>query len=269
VRGLTVLVLCLAIATAALWPAAAQTPDPPCAPGVAPGAMIRASDLQNDGGPLTATHTIDLALVRPDDSEDQFKVTLPPGAEAVRGGPGPAFRVDTPGPVPITATWSEYVREPEGFCTASAATTLNIEPAKPLRYIAPRTRSGIIVGEWRVRIGENADLRPVQMRLRGVRRARLPGASAPVETVTFALRGGDKGLTYFGSALRTVRSAGWHFDATWAKRDELRIQMRDHSNRRGRAFGLELELTQAGRRLGRTRLVGRCNDLFCTPRVVR
>ena len=41
--------------------------------------------------------------------------------------------------------------------------------------------------------------------------------------------------------------------------------MRDHSNRKGRGFGVELELTQAGRRLGRTRPVGRCGDLICTP----
>jgi hypothetical protein len=257
-----VLVVCLATASAALWPAAAQAPDPPCAPGVAPSATIRASD-------LTATHQIDLLLETSGREIDDFEVALPPGAVEVHDGPTPAFHVDAPGPVPITATWQHLVLESATYCTASAATTLNVEAAKPLRYLAPRTRGGVLAGDWHVRIGKNADLRPVQMRLRGVRRARVPSASAPVTTVTFALRGGDKGLSYFGKALRTVRSAGWHFDATWARRDEIRISMRDHSNRRGRAFGVELELTQAGRRLGRTRLVGRCNDLFCLPRVVR
>jgi hypothetical protein len=269
VRGVTVLVLSLAVASAAIWPAAAQTPDPadpPCPPGVAPSATIRADD---GAGPLTATHTTALSLETSDEQIDDFTVALPPGAKAVRGGATPAFHVDAPGPVPITATWSHLVLEDASYCTASAATTLNVEPATPLRYIAPRTRSGVIADDWRVRIGENADLRPVQLRVRGVRRARLPGASAPVETVTFALRGGDKGLTYFGRASRTVRSAGWHFDTTWARRDELRISMRDHSNARGRGFGFELELTQASRRLGRTRVVGRCNDLFCIPRRVR
>jgi hypothetical protein len=265
-RGPAVLVLCLAAGSAAVWPAAAQAPDPPCAPGVAPSVTIRADD---GGGALTATHTIGLLLETAETEIDEFSIALPPGADAVRGGASPAFQTDSPGPVPITATWQHLVLEDASYCTASAATTLNIEPAQPLRYIAPRTHSGVIAGDWRVRIGKEADLRPVQLRVRGVRRARLPSASAPVTTVTFALRGGDKGLTYFGRALRTVRSAGWHFDATWDERDEIRIAMRDHSNRRGRGFGFELELTQAGRRLGRTRVVGRCNDLYCIPRAVK
>jgi hypothetical protein len=230
---------------------------------------IRASDVQDGGGSLTATHTIDLWLETAERDIDEFTVALPPGAVAERGGASPAFHVDAPGPVPVTVTWSHFVIGTAEECTASAATTLNVEPAQPLRYVAPRTRGRVLASDWRVHIGKNADLRPLQLRVRGVRRARLPGASAPVETVNFALRGGDKGLTYFGRSLRTVRSAGWHFDASWVGRDEIRIAMRDHSNRRGRAFGFELELRQAGRRLGRTRVVGRCNSLYCTPRTVR
>jgi hypothetical protein len=262
VRSLTALGLCLAAASTTVWPAAAQAPDPPCPPGVAPSATIRT-------GNLTATHPIDLLLQTSEDEIGEFEVALPPGAVQDGWSAPTAFHVDAPGPVPITATWRHFAPELGGYCSASTASTLNVGPAKPLRYTAPRTRGGVLAGDWRVRIGKNADLRPVQMRLRGVRRARVPSASAPVTTVTFALRGGDKGLSYFGKALRTVRSAGWRFDATWARRDEIRISMRDHSNRRGRAFGVELELTQAGRRLGRTRLVGRCNDLYCAPRTVR
>ena len=43
-------------------PAAAQAADPPCPPGVAPSATLRASDLERDSGQLTATHTINLEL---------------------------------------------------------------------------------------------------------------------------------------------------------------------------------------------------------------
>jgi hypothetical protein len=264
VRGLAVLVLCLAV----VWPAAAQAADPPCAPGVAPSVTIRASDVEDGGGSLTATHTIDLWLETAERDIDEFTVALPPGAVAERGGASPAFHVDAPGPVPITVTWSHFVIGTAEECTASAATTLNVEPAKPLRYIGPRLSKWTIdSADWRVRIGKDADLRPVQLRLRGVRRARLPGPLAPVETVTFALRGGDKGLT---DGVRSLRSAGWHFDASWfRRREEIGVSMRDHSNRKGRGFGFVLELTQAGHRLGRTRLVGRCGDLVCKPRPVR
>ena len=261
-RELAVLVLCLAVVS----PAAAQAPDPPCAPGVAPSATIQAGD---GGGSLTATHTIDLLLQTSEDEIREFDVALPPGAVRDRWATPTAFHVDAPGPVPITATWSHFVVGQATDCTASATTTLSIEPAKPLRYIGPARHKGWLSSlEWRVLIGKDADLRPVQVRIRGVRRARLPGASAPVETVSFALRGGDKGLSYNGRALRTLRSAGWHFDADVARRGaELGIHMRDHSNRKGRSFGFELELTQAGRRLGRTRAVGRCGDLICTGTV--
>jgi hypothetical protein len=260
VRGLAALVLCLAL----VWPAAAQAPDAPCAPGVAPSATFRTSD-------LTATHPIDLLLETSEDEIREFEVALPPGAVRDRWSSPTAFHVEAPGPVPITATWRHFVIEDAAYCTASAATTLNVEPAKALRYIPPPRSKGYLDSlDWRVRIGKGADLRPVQVQIRGVRRARLPGASAPVETVTFALRGGDKGLSYNGRALRTVRSAGWHFDADVSQRGaEIGIYMRDHSNRKGRGFGFELELTQAGRRLGRTRAVGRCGDLICTFRTVR
>ena len=261
-RGLAALVVCLAV----VWPAAAQAPDPPCAPGVAPTATIRATD---DGGSLTATHPIDLLLATPEDEISEFEVVLPPGAVRDRWATPTAFHVDAPGQVPITATWSHFVVEDAADCTASATTTLDVGPAKPLRYIGPSRHKGWLSSlEWRVLIGKDADLRPIQVRIRGVRRARLPGASAPVVTVSFALRGGDKGLSYNGRALRTLRSAGWHFDADVTRRGaELDIHMRDHSNRKGRGFGVELELTQAGRLLGRSRAVGRCGDLICNGTV--
>ena len=102
-------------------------------------------------------------------------------------------------------------------------------------------------------------LRPVEVRLRGVRRARLPGPSAPVQTVTFALRKGDRGLSYDGRAIRMLRSAGWRFQATFGHSErDIRIDW-PHYPGPGRGFGIDLELTQAGRVIGRTRAVGRCS----------
>ena len=121
---------------------------------------------------------------------------------------------------------------------------------------------------WAVRSGKNADLRPIEMRLRGVRRARLPRASAPVQTVTFAFREGDRGLSYNGRALRTLRSAGWRFQATVGREGDIEIDMINYPGP-GRGFGIDLELVQAGRVIGRTRAVGRCSYLVCRYRSVR
>ena len=60
-----------------------------------------------------------------------------------------------------------------------------------------------------LRTGKNADLRPVQVRLRGVKRARLPGRGARVQRATIALRRGDPGLSR--GEFRRLRAAGWRF----------------------------------------------------------
>jgi hypothetical protein len=249
-------------------PAGAQTADPPCAPGVAPAATIRATDVEEGGGSLTATHTIALELDSADGPIENFTVALPPGAEFRRVGADPGFRVDAAGPLPVTATWSHLDAGSGSYCTASADTTLAIEAARPLRYISATQRRGRIASlDWRVRIGNNADLRPVQLRLRGVRRARLPRPSTPVRTLTLALRRGDQGL-WWGRPERVLRSAGWRFAAGFHDKKEIFITMRTFRGRR-RGFGFDLELVQAGRRIGRTRAVGRCGYLLCDYRTVR
>jgi hypothetical protein len=243
--------------------AAQDDADAPCPPGVPASATIRASD--GEGPSLTATHTIGLYIESGDEQIDEFSLDLPPGVDR-RGGQ--AFRVDAPGPVPVRATWRHF--DNGSYCAASAGTTVNVEPAKPLRYSGPARSSRFMNSmEWSVSYGKNADLRPVEVRLRGVRRARLPGASAPVQTVTFALRRGDRGLSYDGRAIRMLRSAGWRFQATFGHSErDIRIDML-HYPGPGRGFGIDLELTQAGRVIGRTRAVGRCSYLVCRYRTVR
>jgi len=157
-------------------PAGAQNGSaPPCAPGVAPAATIRGFDVEDGGGQLTATHTISLEARDSNGPLRNVTFTLPPGTEARGTASDPAFSIATPAPVPVTATWSHYVEADGSTCTASAQGTLQVRPATELKFI------GLRRGTWTfetfgsvIRAGKNADLRPVQLRLRGVRRARLP-----------------------------------------------------------------------------------------------
>jgi len=257
-RALVALLVLLAVAPAA----SAQAQAPPCPPGVAPSVTLRAHD------ELIATHTIGLYIETVDGIEiDEFTLALPPGAQAVRGGPTPAFRADAPGPVPVTATWLEYDRAADAECSATAQATFVLAPAKPPRFIAPRAGSkGISELNWTLRFGQRSDLRPIEVRLRGVRRARLPGGSAPLETLTLGLRAGDPGRLLTGTG-RVLTSAGWRFRVGPYFRNEFPIRMSKPRGPRGRrvGFGFELELVQGGRRIGRTRGVGRCEFTSVGP----
>jgi hypothetical protein len=249
-------------------PAAAQDAEPPCGPGAAPAATITARDTEDGGGPLTATHTIALELETADGPVQDFAVALPPGAEFRYVGPDPGFRVDAPGPVPVTATWSHFDPASGSSCTASTEATLGVEAATPLRFIpATPSKGRITTLTWGVRFGKNADLRPIELRLRGVRRARLPRRSTQAKTLTFALRRGDRGL-WAGRPERVLRSAGWRFAAGFRDGRLIFVEMRTFRGRR-RGFGFDLELVQGGRRIGRARGVGRCGYLLCDYRSVR
>ena len=247
-------------------------PEPPCPPGTAPAAELRAHDLEDGGGPLTATHTISLELESSEGPIDEFGVEAPAGVRVLRAGPTWAFQSDAAGAVPIRATWSHYVPEDGGYeCTASTEATFTLDAARPLRYAGPPRRDIQMNSlEWFVRFGRaGSDLRPVQMRLRGVRRTRLPRGTAPFETVTFSLRRGDRGLRQGIGSGRTLRSAGWRFHAGYLHDDEIRILMWDVPTGRRLGFGFELELVQAGRVIGRTSAVGRCRYLTCGYRTAR
>ncbi len=222
-----------------------------------------AGDLEDGDRDLTATHTISLYGEDAEGIEiEDFALVLPPGAQTVRGQPD-SFRSDAPGPVSVTAQWQHLVlvdgtAVPRGSsCTASASATFNLEPPKPLRVSVPRAKGTWMSElEWSVRAGEDADLRPVEARLRGVRRARLPGAATPAQTFTIGLRTGDKPMV-FGSG-RVLRSAGWRFRFGPYYRNEFPIRMSKFEKSRRLGFGFELEFVQGGARIGRTRALGRC-----------
>ncbi len=238
-------------------PAAAQTPAPPCPPGVAPSVTLRAADA------LIATHTIALELETADGAIiDDFKLTLPAGARAVRAGPSLGFQAETPGAVSVTATWLEYDRNADADCSASVAATFTLAAPRPLKLVAPRPGArGISELDWSLRVGKRSDLRPVEVRLRGIPRARLPAASAPVQKITLGLRDGDPGRMLTGSG-RVLRSAGWRFRVGPFFRNDFPIRM---TNPKKSRFGFDLQLVQAGRRIGRTRGVGRCEFTSVGP----
>jgi hypothetical protein len=201
---------------------------------------------------------------------DDFKLTLPAGAKSVQAGPSPGFQADIPGPVSVTATWLEYDRNTDADCAASVAATFPLAAPRPLKFVAPRPGSrGISELNWILRVGTRSDLRPVEVRLRGIPRARLPAASAPVQKITLGLREGDPGRMLTGTG-RLLRSAGWRFRVGPFFRNEFPIRMTGPKKSR---FGFDLQLVQGGRRIGRTRGVGRCEFTsvgpICRVRIAR
>jgi hypothetical protein len=265
VRALAALLLTLALAPAA---SAQDETHPPCPAGVAPSATLRAADLHDRGGSLTATHEIGLELQVASEAYpvDEFTVSAPPGVKIGWRGT-PTVRVDAPGPVPVTATWSDYFPEFDISCSISAQTTLDIEPPRPPRYIAPDRKASLMSQlEWFLRLGKDADLRPVEVQVRGVRRARVPSSAVPAKKLVFVFREGDKGVSYSNGRERAVRSAGWKFSAGFI-RDQPRVLM--HGLQGVDRFGVELDFLQGGKRIGRTRLVGRCRSFVCSYRTVR
>ena len=248
---------------AAPGPAGAQG-EPDCPPGTASGAALRAADLENTGSGLIATHTIALTVETSDGVEiEEFELLLPPGAKAVRGGPSRAFRTEAPGPVHVVARWPYF--GPGGPCTATTEGTFVMEPARPPGFVAPRRgRRAISELLWSLRVGAATDLRPVEVRLRGVRRARVPGPSVPAQTLALGLRRGDPNRMLVGTG-RVLASAGWRFRIGPFFDEEFPIRMSKPGRATRRGFGFELELVQGGVRIGRTRAVGRCEFTVVGP----
>jgi len=251
-------------------PAGAQDDAPPCPPGVAPAATFRPGDSEDaDGAPLTATHTIDLRLETSEGEEvDEFEIDVPPGVRIPERG-RTAFQADSPGPVTITARWEHYSPQTNADCTASTQGTIDIQPARRPKFDPPRKRSLTTELDWFVRFGKNMDRRPIQVRIRALRRARVPRRSAPVRTATYGLRSGDKGVSLAGNSERVLRTPAGRFSVTFGHDDDLWIALRNLPRGRRPVFGVDLQLVQGGRTVGRTRLKGRCNPYYCSYRTVR
>ena len=246
--------------------------EPPCPPGVGPAATIRGFDTEDGGGSLTATHTIGLEARDRNGFVPNVSFTLPDGAQARGTEHDPAFSIDSPGRVQVAATWSHNDEEDGSTCTASAQGTLRIGPTTPLDFSGlPPGPSALEYFQAGIKAGKNADLRPVQLRLRGVRRARLPGPKARLQTVTLPLRRGDAGLP-LGRA-RTLRAARWRFIINFVDDHQVIIGGQIPNTGRGRrgpsrGYGFSIVFVQAGHRIGRIRATGRCGYLGCLGRVL-
>ena len=91
-------------------------------------------------GQLTATHTISLEARGPDGPEPRAQFTLPAGAQNRGDESDPAFSVDTPGPVPVTATWSHYVEATAPAAPQSAQGTLSAQAGNGVALHSPPSR---------------------------------------------------------------------------------------------------------------------------------
>src|SRR5262249_48136808 len=114
--------------------------------------------------------------------------------------------------------------------------------------------------KWGTNIGKTTDLRPVQVRLRGVSRARLPGGHVPFKTATIALRQSDAG---YGLAERHRRSP--HRVGGAAGDDSVnRPRGRGPGpGIRDKAVGYEVQVLQGGRLIARLAAAGKCDDVQC------
>ena len=241
--------------------APAQSDDPPCPPGVPATAGIRGYDVEDRGGPLTATHTIRLDTYDGDRLVHHADITLPPGATRRGSSFEPAFQSDTAGSVPVSASWPHFDRATATSCTATAEATLQLAAPRPLTFIRSKRRGRL---HLELRPGKNADLRPAKLVLRGVRRARLPGPGVRARDVAFGFREGDS-----GREVGSLRTAGWVFEfSAFADGVFVRGEIPFEETSRGRrgfrrGFGYTIRLEQAGRRIGGARVTGHCEYAFC------
>ncbi len=204
-----------------------------------------------------------------------------PGAtpEPRRGEPGDdlnpspgglTFFSDTPGSLPVTATWTQDDGTGTGKCSASASTTLQLGAPTPLprlknRLTHQRVDLTYALGwSYAATLGPLSDHRPVQVLYRGVRRARLPGSRVPFKTVEVPLRRGDPGyqqVRHISLPRLSVETSG-DYSVLYVKADST------VTTHHSKPLGYDIELTQAGRLLARLRLAGRCSAFNCRMRTV-
>jgi hypothetical protein len=263
----------LAAAAVAAVPEAGAQGAAPCPPG-GPTPTVRAQDRQaGAGGTLTATHSIDIQTDFPDGSSPDVQVSAPAGVHVK----GSALISDTPGPLPITLSWAQL--QSDGTeCTASTTTTLQLQAPTPLTFAKlPRSLRPKLVrfhgkyysGGWTLTapIGRYTDIRPLELRFRGIARARLPSASMPFKTVTAALRDLEPGI----DSQRYLRGPKWQITsrlnyprtAVFLEAGVKTGSARDHP------VGYEFQALQAGRLMIRVRAAGKCNFGGCTWRTFK
>lgn len=286
-RALAVCVCCSGALLVPTGPAGAQTP-PACAPGVAVTPAFKAADQQdrNQATNLTATHVIAVAAVFPEGSpfsvdDSTARWTGPPGVPMFAhrdlnvdvGDASVAsligFIPTAVGPLPVSVTWQQSDGTRGGVCSASASASFSITPAKPLRPGRPRGSSSPSARDdseytWDTSIRADSDRRPLEVRVRSVRGAHLPGPRVRFKTFTIALRETDPGwrarrrmLVPFMQVIGSNEGGFVH----------LLVGMRGVTA--NPKLGYELELRQGTRRVGRIRAAGSCSAFGCDFRTFR
>jgi hypothetical protein len=257
--------------------AGGQSPPPPCPANVAAQPTFDARDLDEyPGDTLVATHSLQVSadfqgsFPAPDDSS--VVVSIP----CIQGTAKPGrltFFSDTPGTLPVNATWTQDDGTGRGTCSASASSTLQLIPATPI----PRFKSRDFGVKTNLKYALNwifgadlaptADHDPVLVQWRGWRRSKLPDASVPFKTLTAPLRRADPG--YYQGVERKLPLPRMVFKLT-AATDIVAIHLDSiTSTHHARPVAYDIELSQAGRLLARFRLAGACSAFNCTMRTVK
>jgi hypothetical protein len=278
--GILATCVCFAGSIFPAAPAAAQTPA--CPAGVAVTPAFKAADPLHGNRPtvLTATHVIAVTAEFPEGgpiTADDFtaKWTGPPGVPMIThrsrnaddvdiGGPNQiGFEPKAAGPLPVSVTWQQSDGTRSGMCTGSASTTLKILAAKPLHPGRPRGTSAASARDdseytWDTNIAADSDRRPLEVRVRSVRGAHLPGPRVAFKTVTIALRPTDPGWEASRQILAPFLQVIATNEGSFA---HLIVHMRRVTA--NPKLGYELVLRQGKRRVGRIRAAGSCSAFGC------
>jgi len=250
--------------------AGGQSPPPPCPAGVAAQPEFDAIDLDEfPGTTLVATHSL---RVRVSGAPTDDITVSAPGIQGTAKPGELTFFSDTPGPLPVNATWTQDDGTGHGTCTATASTTLQLQPATPI----PRLKTLLRFQKTNLKyalnwsfgadLGPTADLRPLLVQWRGVRQSRLPGPSVPFKTLMAPLRSIDPGYHALPRKLPLPRML---FQLSAAK-DIVGVHVDSiTSTHHARPVAYDIEVSQAGRLLARFRLAGACSAFNCTMRTVK
>jgi hypothetical protein len=269
----SVLLTGLVAGAVAAAPDAGAQGGAPCPPG-GPVPTVTAQDRQaGAGGTLTATHDIDIQTDFSDGSSRDVQASAPAGVHVK----GSTLISDTPGPLPVTLSWTEL--QSDGTeCTASTSTTLQLQAPIPLSFgKLPRSLQPKRIkfhGKYHsagwvltALIRRYTDRRPLELRFRGIARARLPSASTPFKTVMASLRDLEPGI----DRQRYLRGPKWQITsrtnfphtALFVEAGVKTGSVHDHP------LGYEFQARQAGRLMLRVRAAGKCNFGGCTWRVFK
>lgn len=247
---------------------------PPCSPA-APVPTLSVTDPAG-GGSLFATHLLRVRARTAGGGPDFVSSASAPGAVYFpeRG----TLLSETPGPLVVTAVASS--EEPSGdSCDATVATTLTLLPPRPWRpgplFKPARSQRSSSTRPLEFafslqRPSTGADLRPVLARARVVGKARFPGAGTATKTRVFDLRPADGDNAAAGGSCTlscgsrrrpgvSVERRGGGFRVEIGPLPISDPPQATGGRRLPRPYGVDVELIQAGRRIARLRVAGRCD----------